>query len=258
MIEHVFQILITEKPALENRFSDDLVRNIASLKSIYPKATYKRYEHDEIVAFLEQHFPKDVIAAYHGLVPYAFKADLARYCLLHEFGGLYSDLSYLHLHAITPEKDTTLVTFRDIPEQPPWATSNAIIYAKPKTAALGRAIDRIVENHQARYYGLSPLDPTGPNMFGRVLSEGEDWDKTVLGESRLISREKTGRVNILKILPCGSVIALRNKINNCSIDEMVDGHTNNYSELWNAKRIWGEVGFLGRLQAKMSSPALPN
>ena len=258
MIEHVFQILITDKSVPAQRFSNDLVRNIASLKSVYPGATYKRYENDEIVAFLEQYFPKDVSDAYHAMTPYAFKADLARYCLLHEYGGLYSDLSYLHMHPLVPEADTTLVAFRDIPEQPPWATSNAIIYAKPKVAALGRAIDRIVSNHKAQYYGLSPLDPTGPNMFGRALSDGDDWNTTVLGESRLISREKNGRVNILKILPDGKVIALRNKIFSCSIDEMVEGHANNYLDLWKAKRIWGEVGLLGRLQAKIGSPLTQN
>lgn len=254
MVERIFQILITDGPASESRFSEDLLRNIQSLKALYPDATYARFDNDQIVAFLRQHFPSEVLDAYQKLTPFAFKADLARYCLLHEYGGLYSDLSYLHFRPLPLKKNTDLVVFRDIPGHPAWAVSNSVIYARPKSPVLMRAIQRIVAHHQSRYYGLSPLDPTGPYMFGRALAEEYHWHETLFGDSKLLSQEDNGRANIVKTMPTGEVIAIRNKVNSCSIDELVEGHSNNYVDLWNAKRIWGETGFIQRVGAKFGRP----
>ncbi|TKZ17919.1 hypothetical protein FAP39_13790 [Shimia litoralis] len=251
MIDRIFQILITDGAVDQSRFSSDLKRNIESLQAVYPDATYEMFDHDMIADFLQHHFPRDVLDTFHALTPYAFKADLARYCLLHKFGGLYSDLSYLHLRAITAENGTNMVVFRDIPGHPSWATSNAIIYAKPQAAALERAIDMIVAHHKAGYYGQHPLDPTGPYLFGRALAAADDWTTTVFGDSQLVSVEKSGRANILKVGPAGEVIAIRNKVNNCSIDELIAGHSNSYSDLWAAKRIWGETGLMHSIKTKL-------
>ena len=189
-IEKVFQILILDGPIDTSRFTKSLHRNITSLKTLYPAATYELYDDARIRAFLSDRFEPEVLETYDLLSPFAYKADLARYCLLHEFGGLYSDLSYLHMNAINPDDKTDLVTFSDIPRiHPPWSTSNAIIYARPRTPALARAIAQIVENGRKRYYGLSPLDPTGPYLFGRVLGAEDDWGKMIFGESQVLGRD---------------------------------------------------------------------
>ncbi|MEE9387547.1 MAG: glycosyltransferase [Paracoccaceae bacterium] len=253
MVDRIFQILITDGQVDESKFSEELVRNISSFRSMYPDARYNRYENQEIIEFLSQCFSDDVLAAYQGMAPYAFKSDLARYCYLYEYGGLYSDLSYLHIRKIKPQKKTNMILFRDIPIHPPWATSISVMFAKPKSPALARAISRIVEHHKSQYYGLTPLDPTGPYMFGRVLSEVDDWMSTVFGDSRLLSREQGGRPNIAKVLPTGEIIAIRNKFNDSSIDEMIGGHSNNYSDIWHAKQVWGEAGKITKIASKFGA-----
>ena len=100
MPERLFQILITDGPPAATAFTDDLLRNIQSFKSAYPGATYQRLGDEEILDFLSDNHPAPVLKAYRAITPYAFKADLARYCLLFTHGGLYSDLSYLHLRPI--------------------------------------------------------------------------------------------------------------------------------------------------------------
>ena len=102
--DRVFQILITEKNSKKPQILRPLENNINSLKSIYPNSEYHIYEDEEIVDVIKENFAKDVIEAYTCLIPFAFKADLARYCLLYKYGGLYSDLSYLHLGQISLEK----------------------------------------------------------------------------------------------------------------------------------------------------------
>ena len=240
MSPNIFQILITDSPVDDRRFSPSLTQNIASFKTIYPQASYHLYTHEEISDYLTSAFPPEVAEAYHALIPFAFKADLARYCLLYDKGGIYSDLSHLHMRAIQPASGKTLVVFRDIMGHPSWATSNALIHAVPNLPVFQRAIERIVSHHRSGYHGQSTLDVTGPYMFGRVLSEGEDWTTTQFGESRLISREPWGRANIVKMMPSGAIVALRNKDKDSSIDEMVEGHANNYARLWKKGQIWGD------------------
>ena len=131
-IDKVFQILILEDPIDPSRFSQSLQQNIASLKAIYPAAEYTLYDDARIREFLSEEFAPEVLDAYDLLAPFAYKADLARYCLLYTFGGLYSDLSYLHITAIEPEEDINLIAFSDIPRiHPPWSTSNALVFARP-------------------------------------------------------------------------------------------------------------------------------
>lgn len=240
-IDKVFQVLILEDPIDTSRFSQSLQQNITSLKTIYPSAEYTLYDDAHIREFLSEEFAPEVLGAYDLMAPFAYKADLARYCLLYTFGGLYSDLSYQHIRAIEPDDDTKLIVFSDIPRiHPPWSTSNAIIFARPRHPALARAIKQVIANANNRYYGLSPLDPTGPYMFGRVLAANDDWARTMFGESQMLGIEKTGRHNILKVMPEGQVVAIRNKVQNGSIGDLIQGHQHSYSELWQARKIWKE------------------
>ncbi len=98
----LFQIMITDGDQPSVATTDTFARNVESFRSTYPDAEYQRYGNDELVAFLTENYPEPVLQAYRALTPYAFKADLARYCLLHTYGGLYSDLSYA-----TPRGDQT-------------------------------------------------------------------------------------------------------------------------------------------------------
>lgn len=238
--QRLFQILITEPSSEALRMTDAFERNVESLKSTYPDAEYRRYGNEELLDFLSDHFPEPVLQAYRALTPYAFKADLARYCLLFIHGGLYSDLSYLHLRPIPIDDQCELVVFRDIPGHVSWATSNAIIYAAPNSAVLERAIARVIEHSRTGYYGHFPLEPTGPYMLGRVLAETDNWTGIRFGDSQSLNTDNTGRRNIVKVMPTGEVVAIRNKTKDGRITDMVVSGGNDYIHLWKERRIWGE------------------
>ena len=237
--ERIFQILIVKKNTSEVSFLAPLENNIASLKSIYPEASHHIYQNEEIMDFITDNFPKDVIDAYCALEPFAFKADLARYCLLYKFGGLYSDLSYLHLATMNMKPDQNLVVFRDIPNHPSWSVSNAVILARAENEVLDRAIKRIVAFHKQGFTGIHPLETTGPYMFGRVLAESVNWKPTVFGDSRFLNKDDEGRANIIKIMPLGKIVAIRNKTRNSSISGLVTAGGNNYARMWKRGDIWG-------------------
>jgi mannosyltransferase OCH1-like enzyme len=239
--QRLFQILITEDNVQSDNNSNVLHLNSNSFKSTYPDAEYRLYSNNDIVEFLSKNYSKTVLDTYQTLTPFAFKADLARYCLLNTLGGLYSDLSYFHLRPLEPKSSCEAVVFRDIPGHPSWAVSNAIIFSNPNTEFLGKAIARIIENHANNFYGHSPLEPTGPYMLGRVLAETENWKTIAFGDSRLINTERNSKAEILKIAPSGEVIALRNKSQSGQISDLVFNGGNNYIELWRRRRIWGET-----------------
>lgn len=252
----LFQILITDGNSTDSNRTSVFEFNTGSFKTAYPEAEYRLYDDKEIVNFLTSHYPSSILYTYQALTAFAFKSDLARYCLLHTFGGMYSDLSYLHLRPLEVTPTCKTVVFRDIPGHPSWAVSNAIIYSKPNNEILARAIARIVENHATRFYGHSPLEPTGPYMFGRVLAETENWKTIAFGDSRLINTDRGGKPDILKVSPSGEVIAVRNKSRNGHISDMVSTGGNNYIELWKNRRIWGETaphGLIKKLRSKFKT-----
>ncbi len=250
--QRLFQIMITDEEQPVAATTDTFARNVDSLRAVYPDAEYRRYGNRELVAFLADTYPAAVLDAYQALAPYAYKADLARYCLLHTYGGLYSDLSYLHLRPIEIDARHDMVVFRDIAGHPSWAVSNAVIYAEAGNPVLERAIDRIVEHCNMRFYGHSSLEPTGPYMFGRVLAETSNWTSIVFGDSPRLNIDGSGRVNVVKVMPTGEVVAIRNKTREGEFSDLVASGGNNYNDLWSNRRIWGEPdsrGVVERLRA---------
>ncbi|MBE1206653.1 glycosyltransferase family 32 protein [Aminobacter carboxidus] len=252
----LFQIMITDGDQPSAATTDTFARNVESFRSTYPNAEYRRYGNDELVAFLAENYPEPVLRAYRALTPYAFKADLARYCLLHTYGGLYSDLSYLHLRPIEIGSCSEMVVFRDIAGHPSWAVSNGVIYAEAGSPVLERAITRVVKHFNARFYGHSSLEPTGPYMFGRVLAETLDWTSIIFGDSQRLNIDRTGRVNIVKVMPSGEIVAIRNKTAEGEFSDLVSSGGNNYNHLWAQRRIWGEPdtrGVIERLRSDLKA-----
>lgn len=123
-------------------------------------------------------------AAMRSLVPGAYKADIFRYCALWSLGGVYSDLTQQFLVPIDTLVDAgadRLVLVRDrsaIRVRPLQSPSMAVaresiqvsfMAAQPRQQEYASAIRRAVANVTQRFYGSSPLDITGPVMFGQVV-----------------------------------------------------------------------------------------
>lgn len=147
----------------------------SQIQSLYPNSNYHLYSGKEIENILKNNFPKDILISYHSLKPYAYKADLARYCLLYLYGGLYIDLSILCLSSLTFE-DVDFFAFRDLPEfsDPWWAIINSIIYSKPKSIIMKTAIDLMVHHCKTQFYGTSAIDLGGPTLLGKAVMRSQE------------------------------------------------------------------------------------
>lgn len=160
----VSQIYITDKP----RALPELLQSTSSsVKAIYPNYDYTLYNGETLRCFIESNFDKDVLAAFDKLRPYAYKADLGRYCLLFKNGGWYFDISVRLLFGLNTADNIRMIAFRDTGVQThiTWSASNSVIYAKKESPVFLKAIELIINNCKSNYYGINPLCPTGPNLF---------------------------------------------------------------------------------------------
>ena len=109
-----------------------ILENIRSLQKNHPHIPHKLFGTTELLSFLEEKFSREVLSAFLALKPYAYKADLARYCVLHEYGGVYADLSYYFVRPL-PMDSRRVVVFRDFMWSSPWDASNGVFFAPPST-----------------------------------------------------------------------------------------------------------------------------
>lgn len=229
----------------------------SQIKSLYPNFNYHLYSGQEIEDILKDNFSKDIITSYHLLKPYAYKADLARYCLLYLYGGLYIDLSILCLSSLRFE-ETNFFAFRDLPEfsDPWWAVTNAIIYSKPKSNIMKNAIDLMVHHCETQFYGTSAIDVGGPTVLGKaIMRSDENFDKVFtngqvnhINVKELNMEEETLKsfgYNINKLTGFvmdqnKKVIALRKPSKGGDIASLGICGTNNYVDMWLKRGIYHE------------------
>lgn len=227
------------------------------IKNLYPYGEYHLYSGKEIEEIIEKNFPKEVIVSYKTLKPYAYKADLARYCLLYLYGGLYIDLSILCLNSLDL-KDKYFFAFRDLPEfsDPWWAVTNAIIYSKPKSSIMKTAIDIMINHCKIKFYGTSSIDIGGPTVLGKaIMRSKENFDKTFTdGQVNFINFDSVdldkeqleffgydlNRLTGFVTDKDKKVIALRKPSRGGDIQSLGLEETNNYVDMWLKKDIYHE------------------
>ena len=137
---NLFSILIADGPEGDPpaaTLPPTVARNIDSFKAHHPDLAHRFFDRYAIRSFLADSMEQDVLWAFDQLLPYAYKADLARLCLLHEFGGVYADLSVC-FHGSWSVRPGKLSIFRDRAFFAPWIVSNTIIAAPPRFPAIQR------------------------------------------------------------------------------------------------------------------------
>jgi hypothetical protein len=178
MTKNFTQILIRTDDSKE--LPKSLQFTIESVKKTYPECEYTLYNNEMLREFISQHFDKDVLKCYDGLIPYAYKADLGRYCVTYIKGGWYADVTTEIICHIDNYLDHDFICFYDAAYNAgsfdgslrweycfafKFGIQNALFYTKSKNVILEECINRIVENYKNRYYGRYALMPTGPGCL---------------------------------------------------------------------------------------------
>ena len=250
--ESIVQIFISDHNADPPELLSGAITSVQQCFSAYH---YTRHNGESLRAFITQHFDREVVAAFDKLRPYAYKADLGRYCLLYQHGGWYADISILIRQPVGPVgPDVDLVYFFDlgdgvVPGRSLFDVSNSLIYAKPRQSILEQAIRTVVRHCQEEYYGTSIYCPTGPGVLGAAIASQPRSRRHLTGHLMALTPNHPRR-NLSFVLPDGQILALFKK-GWMPPGEVLFGKregTNNYADLWVQRRIYNEPSLINGLQ----------
>jgi hypothetical protein len=225
--------------------------NIASFRTHHPNLQPRMFDLDDILDLVRDQFPREVLHALRSLKPFAYQADLGRYCILYAFGGAYADLSYFFVDPI-PVEEAKATVFRDLTFSSPWDASNGVILAPAGHKALQRAIEMVCANVARGYYGSTCLCPTGPALFGKALATTCEAEDLITGSAVRMRRERLQpRVPDLA-LPEGEdihclafrrrIFAIKRKpLGAAGLDALGISGGNNYAQLWGKRDVYQAV-----------------
>jgi mannosyltransferase OCH1-like enzyme len=150
-----------------------MAESVKKLKGENPEFEYYLYDDIDRRNFIVKNFETNVVTAYDALIPGAYQADLWRYCILYKLGGIYLDIKFYTVNGFKLLSLTDKEYFiRDI-EPSGSGVINGLIVSKPGNQKLLNCINEIVNNVKNKYYGNSPLEPTGPLLLVKQFNENE-------------------------------------------------------------------------------------
>lgn len=241
--KNVFQVFISSGG---EALPPALAECVRTVRQFSGEMEHKLLNGDEARAFVAAEFPGRVLDAYDRLVPFAFKKDLAEYCLLHKFGGWFADIAVTVRGNLTLPPHFQHVLFRDAPRpnQQPWETSNGLVYASAGSPIMQAAIDFVVANCEAREYGRCAHDPTGPGVLGRAAAVHGPDAATLRGMYMPLTPNHRIK-NYAYLLPDGKILAFGKS--NAGTGDGIDGlsglgatGTDSYNKLYAARQIYAD------------------
>lgn len=206
---------------------------ISTFKTI-PGYSYKLWEEEEIKRFLSEFYPNDVVLAFDSLAPRAFKADLAKYCILNVHGGWYSDLGNTLISLPTELDNIDMVLFRETHEMgSTYAVHMSMLYSTPNNVALRNSIDKVVRNVQEKNYGSSPWAVTANALFGAEIAKHHVDNPTQYLTGGFYRNPESRRFEF--ILDNGHKVALYKDQNN-DVKNLSAGY--HYMDMWANKDVY--------------------
>jgi mannosyltransferase OCH1-like enzyme len=162
---HIYQIWhdLKEMPS-------SVKESIQHIKEQNPEFQHHLYDEPMCRTFIKDNFPKKVLHAYDSIVPHAYKADLWRYCILYKKGGIYLDSKYYGVEGFKLIQLTGKEYFCKGVSNTFFSVYNAILICKPRNPILAKAIQKVVEQVETRYYGSVPWC-IGPLMMRSFLTD---------------------------------------------------------------------------------------
>jgi hypothetical protein len=235
-------------------------RNLESFIVFHPNHTHTLWTNQSITELIYQSFGGEVFKAYNLVVPLAYKADLARYCILYKYGGIYSDLSFCFFSSlydsmgvnahVTITNSDSLILFRDAFTRIPWIVSNSLIYCQPHHRLFDECIARATYNILNHVYGDTPLCPTGPSLLGACLvkcSEYEILPELVLGRVLKIHESPTHERTYAYLGYNGKFVGVIHK-DDKGLTSLGLPNNQDYSQMHFLRRCYGEPSFPIRFQ----------
>ena len=236
---NIFQIFISDDGVIP----DKIARCIETVRAFGKLHSHHLFDGERLRAFIAAEYPAEVLAAYDKLIPYAFKSDLGRLCLLHRYGGWYLDITLTLRGNLPRVEGFHHVLFKDspIPGRQPWLIASGMIFAIAGSPIMATAIESIVENCRTQYYGTGPLDLAGPGVLGRAAALHGPERRNIQGMFMALTPLHK-RPNYAFVMPDGQILAWGKEsagthAGNGLGDLGVTGG-NSYTDLYNRREVY--------------------
>lgn len=235
---NVSQIFLSDSDV---ELSPFLKHATGTVQGAFPNANYQLYNKETLRNFISENYGESVISAYDCLKPYSYKADLGRFCLLNKLGGWYLDIGVRMVNPVEVGERIDFLAFRDIQRFSftSWACATTVLYSKPDNTALQFAIEMIVNNCKNKYYGITPLCPTGPSLLGAALAANGGETNFVYGDYLELTPTHEQK-NRAFVLPDGTIMAWSKPSGGGDLTGIGAKGVNNYNELWAAKQVYAK------------------
>tara|TARA_Y100001968_G_scaffold333308_1_gene395390 strand:+ start:1726 stop:2469 length:744 start_codon:yes stop_codon:yes gene_type:complete len=245
MNKNISQIFLTHESQELPKF---IQQACSSIKNKFKDHNIVIYNNDSLYQFIDENYDQEILNVYKKIIPLAYKADLGRYCLLYKLGGWYFDIAIKCLRSLDVKKGTDLICFRDEQRhsKTSWAVCNGIFWAKKENKILSTCIDQILKNYKSKWYGRTPLCPTGPALFGEAIAKENRSQNIIFGDLVRPNIPFT-RKNIPYLrkifqskfyLNNGTAFALVKPTEGGDLTTLGVKGSDNYNKYWNSKMIY--------------------
>ena len=238
---NICQILITEDDV--GKIPEALLGCVSTVHSFSNGYSHFLLGDGAIRELISARLGLEILEVYDGLIPFAYKADLARYCVLYLFGGWYFDIA-ARLNIPLPVVDAAShIFFKDAPNPglPTWDVHNGLIYAAQGSSIMMSAIMGIARNYAEKWYGTNALCPTGPNLLGRVVAIHGPDPSHITGNYLPLTPMHDNKNNAY-VLADGTILAFGKSTTGTSSGAGLSGYGvttgNFYGELYRNRNIY--------------------
>lgn len=240
MVPDVHQILFTDPGVPEPK--GYVAHAMQSVREAFPTGRYTCWGLPEATALIDAHFGRKVLRAFECLRPYAYKADLFKYCLLYVHGGWYADVGTRVLQQpmqapfATSSSPPRLVVFRGTGLwDAAWACSISFLYASPGHEIFPTAIEEVVDNCRHQRYGANPLSVT-MTAFGRAIAIHNVRERIEVG--LIVDAEGKPYERAHQLGELGHVAARKPRLHAGDMAGIGVEGTNNYARMWEDRQVY--------------------
>lgn len=170
----------------------------ASWRRLNPGWDYRFWDDDDLLAFMRAEFPH-LVEMFLGCPRPVQRADLARYCLLARFGGLYADIDTRCLAPLEPLAGDPRVILSEEPPEHHWHAHRrglpALWFNGTMASPPGHPFwDRMIGLCQLMYPGRDGdvLENTGPLLLSAAVAQWPRPEDLSLNSHHLFSGSGTG------------------------------------------------------------------
>jgi mannosyltransferase OCH1-like enzyme len=144
-----------------------------------PAFTYHLYDITDCSEFIKNNFNNDVFETYQRLIPYSYKSDLWKYCILYINGGVYLDMGFNNITSVNFVEFTDQEYFVKDLEEHGGGIYNGFIIVKPMNEILLHCILKIVENVKNKRFCSHPFEVTGSLLIKQFLTPEQITNLTI-------------------------------------------------------------------------------